>query len=182
MEHLTDLERARTFARRGAYHEAAPLFARHIEESTDDEPLVMIELGFALLLAGDTQGARRLYDALMVIMQKLSYVPHELERLWQRFSTIMTGSRRKLALTGLATVMLAGCGDAASNNQTYSAHRYSGGVVQPLVKEDVVTPATQEPTTPSSTVEPDIEPAIKPFSGHKYSGGVAIPIKDDEGP
>ena len=162
------LLRAREMARDKQYKEAAKAFASYLEEQEEQEPQVMLELGFALLLAGDQQGAVIVYETLCVVFQNMSIIPQGVEELWQKFDNLVAGARRKLVLTGVTAAVLVSAGAASAEpNKAYSAHRYSGGVNRPSISLDDFDFDRPRPSGPK-----------KPgFSAHRYSGGVLQPTQ-----
>ena len=159
------LTSARELARNKEYKEAAKAFASYLEEQEEQEPQIMLELGFALLLAGDRQGAVIVYETLTAVFQGLAKVPSDVAQLWDKFSNLVAGARRKLVLTGVSAALLVT--SAAASDKAFSAHRYSGGVIRPTISLDDFSfdkPKPEKPMKPS-------------FSAHRYSGGVLQPTQ-----
>lgn len=174
----TILAEARGHAREGRYRQAASLFAAHLEGRAADEALQeRIELGFALLLAGDGAGARAVHDALVAVVARLGSVPRRVAELWERFASLVAGARRQVALTGMAAavVLSSGCGGAAAP----AADASSGS--RPVAESPAVPDGPPAPQVGSAPQVPSSIPApTRGFSAHRYSGGVALDLKLDE--
>jgi len=198
----TQLERARGLARSGDYRQAAMAFRRYLDETQDRSVQVQLELGYALLLAGDTTGARRIYDALVDVVAAMTELPERLLELWRRFAALVAETPRRVVVTGMAAALVAGCTPSGGGTveqpkpvpppsvsaaptvapiqPTFSSHRYSGGVAL-----DQLQLQKQLDKLENDAQKPTAEPT---FSSHRYSGGVNIqhdldrmrPSSDDE--
>jgi tetratricopeptide (TPR) repeat protein len=164
---LTLLKEARSLAKSRNYKKSAQLFADYLEKQNDDNPQILLELGFALLLAGDEDGALRIYEALSLLIKKVN-LPEKLTKLWHKYDHLIGGTKRKLVLTGVTAVLLSGtaCG---SQPPVHSSHRYSGGVMRPTIEEQMMPEKPVTGNTGTSTITKE---DLRPYSGHKYSGGV----------
>jgi hypothetical protein len=186
----TTLVAARRCAREGRYREAAVLFAAHLEERSPEDSLQeRIELGFALLLAGDGAGARSIYDALVAVVARVGSLPARAADLWERFASLVAGARRQVVLAGVASavVLSSGCGGSAApaaapssgDRPVAEAPAASGERPAPVVGNAPVVPSSiPAPTSvavPTAGSVPD-----RVFSAHRYSGGVALNLKLDE--
>jgi len=125
-------------------------------------------------------------------MENLKKIPSKILILWEKYSNLIAGTRKKLALAGATALILSST--ACGSQPTQSAHKYSGGVLRPVMEVSnppsltSTKPAhiTTAPAAPASevtekekqqaldTIEKQLNDAFynKPHSAHRYSGGV----------